>query len=543
MDASPLWYKNAIIYELHVKSFCDGNNDGIGDFCGMISKLDYLQNLGIDAIWLLPFYPSPGKDDGYDIVDYCGVNPDYGTLDDFRTLLTEAHNRNIRIIIELIINHTSDQHPWFIEARNSPPGSPAREFYVWSDTESKFAQTRIIFTDTEKSNWAWDPVAKAYYWHRFFSHQPDLNHNNPRVVDAVIDVMKFWLDMGVDGLRLDAIPYLCVQEGTNNENIPQTHAVIKQLRREVDRHYQQRVLIAEANQWPQDLLPYFGNGDECHMAFHFPIMPRIYTALRREDRTPIIDILKRTPAIPDSCQWAMFLRNHDELTLEMVTDEERAYMYAEYAPEPRMRINVGIRRRLAPLVNNNPRIIEMLHALILSMPGTPIIYYGDEIGMGDNIYLKDRDGVRTPMQWADQCNAGFSMAQPERLYSQPIRNAVFGYRRVNVDAQEQDPTSLLKSMRRLITMRKHYQAFGCGNLQFLFPQNCKILAYLRCYREQKLLVVINLSQAAQSVSLDLQQFAGCTLTEIFGASKFPTIGHLPYSLTLDAYSYYWFALL
>ena len=466
-----LWYKDAIIYELHVKAFFDKSGDGMGDFRGLIAKLDYLQNLGVNTLWLLPFYPSPLKDDGYDISDYRGVHPDYGTLRDFRQFIREAHARGLRVITELVINHTSDQHPWFQAARRAKPGSSARRTYVWSDTDTKYPETRIIFTDTESSNWAWDPVAGAYYWHRFFSHQPDLNLNNPQVVKAVIRVLNFWLDLGVDGLRLDAVPYLCVREGTNNENLPETHAVIKEIRRQVDRHYQNRMLLAEANQWPEDTAAYFGDGDECHMAFHFPLMPRIYMALRQEDRYPITEILERTPAIPDSCQWALFLRNHDELTLEMVTDEERDYMYREYAKDPRMRVNVGIRRRLAPLLDNSRRRMELLNSLLFSLPGTPIIYYGDEIGMGDNVFLGDRNGVRTPMQWSADRNAGFSKADPAGLYLPVIMDPVYGYTAINVEAQERDPSSLLHFLKRMISLRRQHKAFGRGSIEGLRPEN------------------------------------------------------------------------
>ena len=480
--SDPLWYKDAIIYELHVKAFCDKSGDGVGDFRGLIDKLDYIKDLGVTAIWLLPFYPSPQKDDGYDIADYRGVHPDYGTLRDFRQFVREAHNRGLKVITELVVNHTSDQHPWFQAARRAKPGSAAHRFYVWSDTDAKFPETRIIFTDTETSNWAWDPVAGAYYWHRFFSHQPDLNLNNPQVVKAVNRILNFWLDIGVDGLRLDAVPYLCVREGTNNENLPETHAVIREIRREMDKHYTDRMLLAEANQWPEDTAAYFGDGDECHMAFHFPLMPRIYMALRQEDRKPITEILERTPAIPDSCQWGIFLRNHDELTLEMVTDEERDYMYREYARDPRMRVNVGIRRRLAPLVNNSRRRLELLNSLLLSLPGTPILYYGDEIGMGDNIFLGDRNGVRTPMQWSMDRNAGFSPADPASLYLPVIMDPVYGYTAINVEAQQRDPSSLLHFMKRMIALRRQHKAFGRGTIEFLRPENRKVLVYLRRWR-------------------------------------------------------------
>src|SRR6267154_846073 len=456
----PLWYKDAILYELHVRAFFDSNDDGIGDFRGLIQKLDYLQDLGVTCLWLLPFFPSPLKDDGYDISDYMNVHSMYGTMDDFRAFLTAAHERDLQVMIELVINHTSDQHPWFQAARNAPPGSPERDYYVWSDTDQKYKDARIIFTDTEKSNWTWDPVAKAYFWHRFFSHQPDLNFDNPHVLEEVLNVMRFWLDMGVDGLRLDAIPYIVERDGTNCENLPETHAIIKEIRRAMDADYSNRVILAEANQWPDDVRPYFGDGDECHMAFHFPVMPRIYMSLRQEDRLPIVDIMAQTPDIPDTCQWGLFLRNHDELTLEMVTSDERDYMYFAYSADPRMRVNVGIRRRLAPLVDNNRRRIELLNSLLLSFPGTPILYYGDEIGMGDNIYLGDRNGVRTPMQWAPDRNAGFSRSNPARLYSPVIMDPILGYEAVNVEAQQSDPSSLLSWMRNMIALRKLLRVWG-----------------------------------------------------------------------------------
>jgi maltose alpha-D-glucosyltransferase/alpha-amylase len=539
---SPLWYKDAIIYELHVKAFCDSSGDGMGDFQGLINKLDYIQGLGVNTIWLLPFYPSPLRDDGYDIADYRGVHPDYGTLRDFRQFVREAHNRGLRVITELVINHTSDQHPWFQAARRAKPGSGPHSFYVWNQTNDKFPETRIIFTDTETSNWAWDPVAGAYYWHRFFSHQPDLNLNNPKVVKAVLRILNFWLDIGVDGLRLDAVPYLCVREGTNNENLPETHQVIKQIRRHVDRHYQDRMLLAEANQWPEDTAAYFGDGDECHMAFHFPLMPRIYMALRQEDRRPIIEILERTPTIPESCQWGLFLRNHDELTLEMVTDEERDYMYREYAKDPRMRINVGIRRRLAPLMDNSRRRMELLNSLLLSLPGTPIIYYGDEIGMGDNVFLGDRNGVRTPMQWSADRNAGFSKADPASLYLPVIMDPVYGYTAINVEAQERDPSSLLYFMKRMIALRRQHKAFGRGSIEFLRPENRKVLVYLRRYKADVLLVVANLSRFVQPVELDLSIFKDWVPVEMIGRTEFPPIGEWPYFLTLGPHSFYWFRL-
>src|SRR5579864_4002061 len=540
--ADPLWYQNAIIYELHVRAFKDSNADGIGDFQGLLQKLDYLQDLGVTCIWLLPFFPSPLKDDGYDISDYLGVHPMYGTIEDFQTFLNAAHDRSLQVVIELVINHTSENHRWFQAARQAAPGSPERDFYVWSDTDQKYRGVRIIFSDTEKSNWTWDPVAKAYYWHRFFSHQPDLNYDNPRVVEEVIKVMRYWLDMGVDALRVDAIPYLVEREGTSCENLPETHAVIKRLRQEIDANYSGRMLLAEANQWPTDVRPYFGDGDECHMAFHFPLMPRIYMALRQEDRLPITDIIAETPSIPENCQWALFLRNHDELTLEMVTDDERDYMYLAYSADPRMRINLGIRRRLAPLVDNNRRRIELLISLLFSFPGSPILYYGDEIGMGDNIYLGDRNGVRTPMQWNADRNAGFSRASPARLYSPVIMDPVWGYEAINVEAQQGDPSSLLSWMRNMIALRKLFRVFGRGKLEFLHPSNRKVLAYLRRDEEQSVLCVANLSRFAQPVDLDLPELEGAVPVEMLGYVDFPPIGKQPYRLTLGPYGFFWLEL-
>ncbi|MFO7652907.1 MAG: maltose alpha-D-glucosyltransferase [Candidatus Krumholzibacteriia bacterium] len=537
-----LWYKDAIIYELHVKAFFDSSDDGIGDFRGLVQKLDYLQDLGVTAVWLLPFYPSPMRDDGYDISDYRGVHPQYGRVKDFRLFVREAHRRGIRVITELVINHTSDQHPWFQAERRARRGSARRGFFVWSGTDTRFPETRIIFTDTESSNWAWDPIAGQYFWHRFFSHQPDLNHNNPAVVKAVSRVLRFWLKMGVDGLRLDAVPYLCVREGTTNENLEETHEVIRQLRAAVDAEFSDRMLLAEANQWPADVRPYFGDGDECHMAFHFPLMPRIFMALSQEDRLPITDILRQTPDIPDNCQWALFLRNHDELTLEMVTDEERDYMYQAYALESRMRLNMGIRRRLAPLMNNSMRRIELLNSLLFSFPGTPIIYYGDEIGMGDNIFLGDRDGVRTPMQWSVDRNAGFSKADPARLYLPVIMDPVYGYGAVNVEAQERNPSSLLQFMRRLIALRRQHKSFGRGTMEFLHPGNRSVLAYVRRYQSEVILAVANLSRFVQAAELDLSEFQGWTPVEMFGRSEFPSIGEFPYFVTLGPHSFYWFRL-
>ncbi len=538
----PQWYKDAVIYEVHVKAFFDSNDDGIGDFRGLTQKLDYIQELGVNTLWLLPFYPSPMRDDGYDISDYRNIYPDYGDRKDFSAFVRAAHRRGLKIITELVINHTSDQHPWFQAARRAPAGSPKRDFYVWSDSDKKFPETRIIFTDSEASNWAWDPVAKQYYWHRFFSHQPDLNHNNPQVVKAVIRMMRFWLDMGVDGLRLDAIPYLCVREGTNNENLSETHAVIKQMRTAVNEHYKNCMFLAEANQWPEDVRDYFGDGDECHMAYHFPLMPRIYMAVAQEDRHPIAEIMAQTPDIPESCQWAIFLRNHDELTLEMVTDRERDYMYQRYAVDPNMRINVGIRRRLAPLMDHDGDKIKLMNSLLLSMPGSPIIYYGDEIGMGDNFFLGDRNGVRTPMQWSPDRNAGFSRADPQRLYLPPVMDAVYGFQSVNVEAQSREPSSLLNWMRRLLVVRRGHQAFGRGTLAFLRPGNRKIIAYLREYQGESILCVANLSASAQPVELDLAHYEGRVPVELLGHTPFPPIGELPYLLTLAGHGFYWFRL-
>ncbi len=542
IESDPLWYKDAIIYELHVKAFFDSTGDGIGDFPGLIQKLDYLQDLGVTCLWLLPFYPSPLRDDGYDIADYHGVHPSYGTRKDFRLFIREAHRRGIRVITELVINHTSDQHPWFQAARRAPVGSPKRDYYVWSDSPEKYKGVRIIFTDSEPSNWSWDPVAKQYYWHRFFHHQPDLNFDNPRVLRAVFKIMRFWLDMGVDGMRLDAIPYLIEREGTNCENLPESHAILRQFRQEMDRHYKDRMFLAEANQWPADVLPYFGDSDECQMTFHFPLMPRMFMAIRQEDRHPIVEILRQTPDIPPDCQWALFLRNHDELTLEMVTDEERDYMYNQYAADPRMRLNLGIRRRLAPLIGNSRRRIELLNMLLFSLPGTPVLYYGDEIGMGDNIYLGDRDGVRTPMQWSGDRNAGFSKADFARLYAPPIMDTLYGYQAINVESQQRDSSSLLQWMRRLIALRKRYKAFGRGTLEFLHARNRKVLAYIREYQDEQILVVANLSRFVQPVELDLSRLKGQTPFEMFGRVQFPTITDAPYFLSLAPSSCIWFQL-
>jgi maltose alpha-D-glucosyltransferase / alpha-amylase len=542
-EGDTLWYKDAIIYQLHVKAFADSNNDGIGDFAGLTEKLGYLQDLGVTALWLLPFYPSPGRDDGYDISDYCAINPDFGTMKDFKRFIQEAGRRGLKVITELVINHTSDQHGWFKRARRSDPKSSARNWYVWSDTDQKYPETRIIFTDTEKSNWTWDPEAGQFYWHRFFSHQPDLNFDNPRVVSAIISVMKRWLDTGVDGFRLDAIPYLCERDGTNNENLPETHAIIKKLRGELDSHAKGKVLLAEANQWPEDVQEYFGNnGDECHMAYHFPLMPRIYMAIAQEDRFPITDILRQTPDIPSNCQWALFLRNHDELTLEMVTDVERDYLWSTYANDPRARINLGIRRRLAPLMDNDRRKIELMNSLLLSFPGTPIIYYGDEIGMGDNIYLGDRNGVRTPMQWTPDRNGGFSRADPARLYAPLIMDPVYGYEAVNVEAQSRSLSSLLNATKRLISVRKSTPAFGRGSMTFIRPVNRSVLAYIRQYEGEAILCVANLSRSAQATELDLAAFRERVPIEMLGRTRFPPIGELPYMIMLAPYGFYWFKL-
>ena len=549
----PQWYKDAVIYQLHVKSFFDANNDGIGDFAGLIDKLDYIADLGVNTLWLLPFYPSPRRDDGYDIALYKGVHPDYGTLADARRFIAEAHKRGLRVITELVINHTSDQHPWFQRARRAKKGSKARDWYVWSDTDDKYTGTRIIFLDTEKSNWTWDPVAGQYFWHRFYSHQPDLNFDNPQVLRAVLGVMRYWLDMGVDGLRLDAIPYLIERDGTNNENLAETHVVLKRIRAALDERYTDRLLLAEANQWPEDTRPYFGGGndggegDECHMAFHFPLMPRMYMAIAQEDRYPITDILRQTPDIPANCQWAIFLRNHDELTLEMVTDDERDYLWNYYAADQRARINLGIRRRLAPLVERDRRRIELLNSLLLSMPGTPVLYYGDEIGMGDNIYLGDRDGVRTPMQWSMDRNGGFSRADPASLVLPPIMDPLYGYQTVNVEAQARDAHSQLNWMRRMLAVRKQQQAFGRGSLKMLTPSNRRILAYLREFRgadgrDESILCVANLSRAAQAVELELSAYDGRVPVEMVGGASFPPIGEMTYLLTLPPYGFYWFYL-
>ncbi len=538
----PLWYRDAVIYQLNVKAFFDTNADGMGDFKGVTAKLDYVKDLGVNTIWLMPFYPSPLRDDGYDIAEYEDVHPQYGSLDDFREMLAAAHQRGLRVITELVINHTSDQHPWFQAARNAPAGSPERDFYVWSDNDQLYQGTRIIFTDTEKSNWSWDPVAKQFFWHRFFSHQPDLNFDNPLVMEAVLTTMRFWLDMGVDGFRLDAIPYLIERDGTSNENLPETHVVIKKLRAAIDAEYKNRFLLAEANMWPEDVREYFGDGDECHMAYHFPLMPRMYMAIAQEDRHPIIEIMQQTPEIPEGCQWAIFLRNHDELTLEMVTSKERDYMYNMYAADKRARINLGIRRRLAPLMDNDIDSVKLMNGMLLSMPGSPIIYYGDEIGMGDNVFVGDRNGVRTPMQWSPDRNAGFSQAHPQHLYLQPILGAVYGYEALNVEAQARDNSSLLNWTRRMLAVRNSSRAFGRGTRRFLKPGNRKILAYMIEYDDERILAVFNLSRAAQPVELDLSAWKGRVPVEMLGRTSFPPIGDLPYLLTLPSHGFYWFKL-
>jgi maltose alpha-D-glucosyltransferase / alpha-amylase len=541
-EAEPLWFKRAVFYEVHVRSFFDANGDGIGDFRGLTEKLDYLQWLGIDCIWLLPFYQSPLRDGGYDISDFTNINPDYGSVDDVQQLIDAAHARRIRVIADLVINHTSNEHPWFQRARHAPRDSPDRNWYVWSDTDDRYSDARIIFIDTESSNWTWDPVAGQYYWHRFFSHQPDLNYANPDVREAILDVLRFWLDLGLDGFRLDAVPYLFEREGTNCENLPETHTYLKRIRREVDEHYPDRVLLAEANQWPADVVEYFGDGNECHMAFHFPVMPRMFMALRREEAVPIYEILRQTPHIPASAQWGLFLRNHDELTLEMVTDEERDYMYSEYAKDPRMKINLGIRRRLAPLLDNGRDEIELLHAILFSLPGSPVLYYGDEIAMGDNVFLGDRDGVRTPMQWTGDRNGGFSRADFAQLYAPPLMDPVHGFQAVNVEAQLRTPTSMLRWLHRFISLRKEHPVFGFGTYEPIEPSNPRIFAHIRRFEDDLVLCVHNLARSAQAVELDLREFEGRYPVELFGNSRFPRIGELPYLLTLSSRGFYWFAL-
>jgi len=539
--SDPLWYKDAVVYQLHVKTFADSDGDGVGDFRGLTTRLDYLHDLGVDCLWLLPMYPSPFRDDGYDIADYCGIHPSYGTLDDFRAFLEAAHARGLRVITELVLNHTSDQHPWFKEARRSRD-NPKREWYVWSDSDERYAGVRIIFVDAEPSNWTWDRESKQYYWHRFFSHQPDLNYDNPAVREQMWAIMKFWLELGVDGFRVDAVPYLIEREGTSCENLPETHDVLKFLRTRLDEHFTGRMLLAEANQWPEDVRHYFGNGDEFHMAFHFPLMPRMFMALRLEDRKPIVEIVERTPAVPDTCQWGIFLRNHDELTLEMVSEVERDYMYDEYARDPAARINLGIRRRLAPLLEGDRRRIELMNGLLMSLPGSPIIYYGDEIGMGDNIYLGDRNGVRTPMQWSGGWNAGFSSADPERLAQPLISNPLYGYQAVNVESQKRADHSLLNWTRRLIKVRKSSRVFSRGSTTFLKPANHRVLAFLRTLGKEQVLVVCNLSGSAQAAEIDLRSLSGTVPIEMFGRSLFPRIGELPYMLTLGPFDFYWFTL-
>jgi maltose alpha-D-glucosyltransferase / alpha-amylase len=536
-----LWYKNAVFYQVHVRAFYDSNGDGVGDFQGLAQKLDYLRDLGVNAIWLMPFFPSPLRDDGYDIADYRSVHPLYGTLQDFKNFLAAAHERQLRVIMEMVLNHTSDQHAWFQESRSSRD-NPRRNWYVWSETDTPYRSARIIFIDTEMSNWAWDPISKEHYWHRFFSHQPDLNYDNPEVREEMWDVMKFWLDMGVDGFRLDAVPYLIEREGTSCENLPETHIIIKELRAKLDSQYPGRMLLAEANQWPADLRPYFGTGDEFHMAFHFPLMPRMFMGLKLEDRKPITEILSQTPEIPASCQWGLFLRNHDELTLEMVTNMERDYMYDSYAHDKTMRLNLGIRRRLAPLLEHDRRRIELMNGMLMSLPGTPIIYYGDEIGMGDNVNLGDRNGVRTPMQWNGGWNGGFSNADPESLYSPLIQNPVYGYQAVNVLSQKRSEHSLLSWMQHMISLRRSTPLFGSGAIEFLYPKNHRVLAYVRQQGDQAILVVNNLSSSAQAVELDLRRYKGKILIEMFGGNLFPRIGDMPYLLTMGPYQFYWFKL-
>ena len=539
-ESDPLWFKKAVFYEIHVRAFHDGNADGSGDFRGLTEKLDYLQWLGVDCIWLLPMYASPLRDGGYDIADYKAVHPDYGTMEDVRQFIEAAHQRQIRVIADLVVNHTSSDHPWFQASRRGE--EPYKDWYVWSDTDELYQDARIIFTDTEASNWTWDPVRGQYYWHRFFSHQPDLNFENPAVQEALLDAMRFWLDMGLDGFRLDAVPYLYEENGTICENLPETHAFLKRLRTAVDQEYQDKVLLAEANQWPEDVVEYFGEGDECQMAFHFPIMPRMFMSLRREDATPMYEILANTPEIPDNCQWGLFLRNHDELTLEMVTDEERDYMYSEYAKDPRMRLNVGIRRRLAPLLDNGRDEIELMTAIMFSLPGSPVLYYGDEIAMGDNIYLGDRDGVRTPMQWTSDRNGGFSRADFAQLYSPPLMDPVYGYQAVNVEAQLRTPTSLLRWHRRFIGLRKEHPVFGMGTYEPLKTSNHRIFAHIRRYEDDVALCVHNLARSAQAVELDLSEFNGRYPEEMFGRTRFPSVGELPYLLTLAPRGFFWFLL-
>jgi maltose alpha-D-glucosyltransferase/alpha-amylase len=541
-EVDRLWYKDAIIYKVPVKSFYDANGDGVGDFSGLCEKLDYLSDLGVTCLWLLPFFPSPLRDDGYDIADYVGVHRSYGSLDDFKRFLKAARERHLQVVIELVLNHTSDQHPWFQRARSAPPGSPERDYYVWSDSDQTYRDARVIFVDAERSNWTWDPVGGAYYWHRFFHHQPDLNFDNPTVLRELLAVLDFWLDVGVDGFCLDAVPYLVERDGTRCENLPETHAIIEAIRRHLEAKAPWCMLLAEANQMPADVREYFGDGDQCHMAYHFPGMPRIFMALHIEDRQPIVDAVAQTPSIPECCQWALFLRNHDELTLEMLTDDERDYMYLAYSLAPQARLNLGIRRRLAPLVGNSRRRIELLIALLFSFPGTPILYYGDEIGMGDNLYLGDRNGVRTPMQWTSDRNAGFSRADPERLYSPVIMDPLYGYQAVNVEAQDSDSASLLHWVRNMIRLRKMFKVFGRGTIELLEPANRKVLAYVRRYRDDVILSVANLSRTVQPAGIDLSTFAGFVPVEMLGYTEFPMIGAAPYFLTLGPYGFYWFEL-
>ncbi|KAA1183675.1 maltose alpha-D-glucosyltransferase [Rhizobium tropici] len=535
----PSWHKDAVIYQLHVKSFFDANGDGFGDFEGLTQKLDYLASLGVDTIWLLPFYPSPKRDDGYDVLDYESISPEFGTLADFKVFVDAAHARRMRVIIELVINHTSDQHPWFQRARHAPAGSPERDFYVWSDTDDKFAETRIIFVDSERSNWSWDPVAGAYFWHRFYSHQPDLNYHNPEVIEALLSIMRFWLDFGVDGFRLDAVPYLVERENTNNENLPETHELLKRIRRTLDASYPGVILLAEANQWPDEARDYFGKGDECHMAFHFPLMPRIFMAVATGDRQPIVTMVEQTHDIPENCQWAIFLRNHDELTLEMVTEAERNFMWNTYASDERARLNLGIRRRLSPLMDQDRRRVELLQALLLSLPGSPVLYYGDEIGMGDNVELGDRNGVRTPMQWSDGRNGGFSNGDPDALALPPIDDARYGFRAVNVEVQENDPHSLLNWIRRTLAIRSEHEAFARGHIRFVDADNAAVIAYVREYRGDHVLCVANLSKVPQAADLDLRGYADQRPRELFGGAAFPVIGKRPYTLTFQPYGYFW----
>ncbi|MBA2346952.1 MAG: maltose alpha-D-glucosyltransferase [Solirubrobacterales bacterium] len=540
-ESEPLWFKTAVFYEIHLRGFFDGNGDGSGDFRGLTEKLDYLQWLGVDCIWLLPMYESPLRDGGYDIADFYKVHPDYGTMDDVKVFIDAAHERGMRVIADLVMNHTSSDHAWFQESRKGKDNDKS-DYYVWSDTDELYQDARIIFTDTEPSNWTWDPVRGQYFWHRFFSHQPDLNYENEEVHEAMIDALRFWLDLGLDGFRLDAVPYLYVREGTNGENLPQTHEFLKKLRKTVDAEYPDKVLLAEANQWPEDVVEYFGDGDECHMAFHFPVMPRMFMAVRREEATPIYEILARTPDIPDNCQWGMFLRNHDELTLEMVTDEERDYMYAEYAHDPRMKLNLGIRRRLAPLLDNSRDDIALMTAIMFSLPGSPVLYYGDEIAMGDNVYLGDRDGVRTPMQWTGDRNGGFSRADFAQLYAPPLMDPVYGFQAVNVEAQLRQQNSLLRWLQRFISLRKEHPVFGLGTYEPMQTDNHRIFAHVRRYEDDLVLCVHNLARTAQPVELDLSEFEGRYPEEMFGRVKFPRIGELPYLLTLAPRGFFWFVL-